>query len=488
MGNVNLFGRQVILSDAPEITRGNVLDELAASMQYHTVNSAQIDYLYRYYTGEQDILQRVKEIRPEICNKIVVNIANEIVTFKTSYQCGSPIQYISTSKDEDTTEDVSLLNKLMTIEGKEAKDQQLFDWMFIAGLGYRFVKPRSNPTEDEAPFMICVPDPRTCYVVYSSDIERKPLFAVKYRKDPETVQNPHTLYSVYTKDKLFTIQDDDIIKEESHTYGDIPIIEYPANSARLGSFELVKSMLDAINTVESNRVDGIEQNIQAFLKFINCEVDEDQMTQLRYLGAIMIKSANGQEADVDSVKTDIDQNQTQTTKDDLYQTILTICGMPNRNGGSSTSDTGAAVEMRDGFTAAEARAKAVEAMYNTSERKMLKLVLKFMRELSDAGQLYGMSDGNKFDLRLIDTDIKATRRNYENIQSKAQVLTEMLDNEKIHPQLAFQHCGMFPDPESAYKMSEEYHKEYMESEAKRIDQLTGVNGGDDDANADTANV
>ena len=40
---------------------------------------------------------------------------------------------------------------------------------------------------------------------------------------------------------------------------------------------------------------------------------------------------------------------TQTLKNDLYQTILTICGIPNRNGGSSTSDTGNAVIFRDGW-------------------------------------------------------------------------------------------------------------------------------------------
>ena len=33
----------------------------------------------------------------------------------------------------------------------------------------------------------------------------------------------------------------------------------------------------------------------------------------------------------------------------------------------------------------------------------------------------------------------------------------MLSNDKIHPRLAFEHCGMFPDPARAFKESSEYY-------------------------------
>lgn len=65
----------------------------------------------------------------------------------------------------------------------------------------------------------------------------------------------------------------------------------------------------------------------------------------------------------------------------MYQTVLTICGMPNRNGGSSTSDTGSAVIMRDGWSAAEARAKDSELMFKKSERTFLKLILNICKTL-----------------------------------------------------------------------------------------------------------
>ena len=128
----------------------------------------------------------------------------------------------------------------------------------------------------------------------------------------------------------------------------------------------------------------------------------------------------------------------------MYQTILTICGMPNRNGGSSTSDTGSAVIMRDGWSAAEARAKDTELMFKASEKKFLKLAIQIANTLCD------------MDLKLSSIEIRFTRRNYENIQEKSQVLTTMLANDKIHPRLAFEHSGMFADPEIAYTSSMRY--------------------------------
>ena len=129
--------------------------------------------------------------------------------------------------------------------------------------------------------------------------------------------------------------------------------------------------------------------------------------------------------------------------------------MPNRNGGTSTSDTGAAVLLRDGWSLAEARAKDSENMFKKSEKKMLKLVLRICRELSD------------LNLGLKDIELQFTRRNYENIQSKSQVLVSMLQNNKIHPLLAFQHSGLFIDPERAYAMSLKY---YEEEQAKLVEQ------------------
>ena len=84
-------GRRVIKTSVTEITRENVVEVLKKALAIHELNRSEIDYLWNYYRGKQPILRRVKEVRPEICNQIVENRANEIVSFKVGYLCGEPI-------------------------------------------------------------------------------------------------------------------------------------------------------------------------------------------------------------------------------------------------------------------------------------------------------------------------------------------------------------------------------------------------------------
>ena len=447
MDTRTMHGRRVITTDVTEITAENVVEVLEEAMKLHEKNRSEIDYLWKYFKGEQPILQREKTVRPEICNKIVENRANEIVSFKVGYLCGEPIQYVGRNCEEAVTNGVGTLNEYMFLVDKPALDQEVVEWDMIGGTANRMVLANDAYTaeSDEAPFEMYTLDPRDSFVVYSNDVKRKRMLGVKYNTDDFGQKT----FSAYTDAMYFTIKDGKVTKQKAHGLGVVPIIEYPANNARLGAFEIVLPLLDAINNIESNRMDGIEQFVQAFVKFINCEITKEQFEELRQAGGIQVKSIDGQPADVDIVTSELNQQQTQTLKDDAYQAVLTICGMPNRNGGSSTSDTGSAVLLRDGWSLAESRAKDSELMFKRSEKEVLRLVLKLCSGLAD------------LDLKLKDIDMKFTRRNYDNIQSKSQVLVSMLQQPKIHPLLAFTHCGLFSDPESAYTMSNDYHEEQM---------------------------
>ena len=71
-------------------------------------------------------------------------------------------------------------------------------------------------------------------------------------------------------------------------------------------------------------------------------------------------------------------------------------------------------------------------------------------------------------LKVQEVDIRFTRRNYEDIQAKTQVLTTLLASDMVHPKLAFQHCGLFVDPELAYAESMEYAKQKQEEEEQEL--------------------
>lgn len=469
---MDLFGRKIIYTDVDQIDGGNILDVVSTAMNVHRRNVRQINYLYHYYKGDQPILNRQKKVRPEICNKIVENRANEIVAFKVGYLCGEPIQYVSSDSDNDIGAAISLLNGYMRSEGKENKDRELIEWDMICGTAYRMILPDEEAgEEDEAPFEIFTLDPRNAFVIYSNRLGKKPLAGVYF-----TESRTRKTYSVYTKDHFYEIIDDKVTRDEPYTLGIIPIIEYPANSSRLGAFEIVISMLDAINLTESNRMDGIEQFIQSLAVAVNCQFPEGTTANsIREAGMIILQSLSERPADFKILAQQLDQSQTQTVVDNMYETVLTITGMPNRNGGTSTSDTGAAVVYRDGWSAAETRAKDSEAIFKESENIALRLVLRICKDLAP-----------KIQLKISDISIKFTRRNFENTSTKATVLTTMLSNDKIAPRLAFLHCGMFTDPEAAYQES----KQYAEERERKADEQaklaaarqTAVNGSEGEKN------
>ncbi len=445
-----LFGREVIYSAETEITRNNLIDVLSETLSIHKKNSEEIDYLYKYYRGKQPILQREKKIRPEINNKIVENHAFEIVEFKKGYVFGEPIQYVRRGESVEENK-IPLLNEYMLMVDKAYKDKELAEWFYICGTAYRMVLPSSEEDAD-VPFEIDVLDPRYTFVVYNNGFGKKPLMGVKYIETTEGKM----LYSIYTSNTYFEVLQDkefEIVKQEPHVLGYIPIIEYPANASRLGAFEVVLPLLDAINNTGSNRQDGVDQFIQSFMKFINCDIDEETFLALKELGALKVKSDSNNPADVDVISQELDQSQTQITKDDIYRAILIICGMPDRHQNvRSTSDTGTAVYYRDGWTAAEARAKDIELIFKKAERQFLRIVLRILK------------DTVGIDIKLKEIDIKFTRNKIDSLLVKTQGLQNMLEA-GIHPKIAIAVCNLFSDPEQVYLDSQEYLEKWKNAEA-----------------------
>lgn len=477
---MGLHGRRVIKTDVTEVTIDNVVTVLRKALPEHWKNRSEINYLWHYYKGRQPILNRVKVVRPEIANKIVENRADEIVSFKSGYLMGEPLQYVTRGNADGIADAINQLNEFVFAEEKPAKDKELADWFHICGTSFRMVLPDEAGDEDDSPFEIYTLDPRNTFVVYHNGLGNKPVMGVKYVTD----EKGSVTYSCYTKTEYFEIVESKqnftgslVTKHEGHILGDIPIVEYPLNIGRIGAFEQVMPLLDAINLTDSNRLDGVEQFIQALLLFHNVDISSDDYGKLREEGAIKFKDIDPQlKAEVAYLTNTLNQGETQTLVDHMYQTVLTICGMPNRNGGSSTSDTGSAVIMRDGWSDAEARAKNTELMFKKSERKFLKLVLNICKTLA------GM------DLKVHNVEIRFTRRNYENILQKAQVLDLMLKNNKIHPRLAFEHCGLFVDSDLAYALSAEYVEEQEKKAQELMEQQKQMKGeNDDDPNDNKGN-
>ncbi len=472
------FGRRPIYTAYTEINDGNIKDVLMKAIPEFKRNQAEIRHLFNMYRGNQPILQRIKTVRPNINNKCVLNHANEIVSFKVSYLLSEPIMYVKRGTRE-STDDISRLSDYMHLESKAAKDKEIADDFNICGVAYRLVLPNSarNYAElDEAPFKVYTLNPEQTFIIRYTGIGAPVVCGVFMIIRRDDTGNEHEIACVYTDKMYYEIDLTSggvggmtIIERHAHMLKRVPIIEYINNNSRIGSFEIVETALDAMNTLQSNRLDGTEQTVQSLMVFKNCEFDSgDDLDAIRENGAVMIKSGMGIDSDLKLLSPELNQQDQQVLMDNLYKEVLTITGMPAMasENTSDSSNNGAAF-MRGGWYSADARAKDSELLWKRSETEFLRLVLSICRDLG------------VLDLSISDIDMKFTRRNYEDILSKSQTLTNML-SAGIDPLHAIAQCGLFGDPTEVYQASQPYLGKwaYDDTEADTQDTNDGDTGTD----------
>ena len=437
----NAFGRNVIYTNELMITKDNIVKEVQRALSKHSQNREEIDYLYTYYLGNQPVLYREKTIRPEINNKVVQNTAYFIVETKTADIASEPIQYVLRGTDETKSKEIADLNTMMENEDKAYLDACLARWRSICGTSYRFIENDNNQSSllDETGFRISVLDPRdTCVVYYSKS--KLPAFSIQIFKDEKN----KTVYGVYTNKMYYEINANKINEEKSKPNGylAIPVIEYPNNESRLSDIEVTISLSDAINEIASDREDGIQQFVSSFIKFVNCEMDAEKFKELRQSGAFVVKSNNGEnKADVDIMSSELNQGQTQVAIDDLFNKLLVVQGIANREGNTG-GDTAQAVLNRNGWVDSEKRAELSEPVFKKAEKQFLRIVLHTLRTREQT------------DLTISDIEIKISRSKMDNMMTKAETL-QMLLTSGIYPEIAIKTVGLFGDPEQVAISSKE---------------------------------
>lgn len=466
----NLFGRKIIYTSETEINADNVVEIVKDLDEEYAQNVSEIEYLYNYFKGKQDILERTKTFNEFVCNKITNNIAKSIVDFKTAYLVGDAIKY--SANDQDNADGVDILNDFCRLEGKETIDYDLVEWMNIAGTAYRLVLPKQEVVEDgEAPFYMATLDPRKACVAYSTGIPHKPKIAWYKTVDKVDDEDIET-YSVYAKNDggnlYFKIINEEVVDYQIYPLQELPIIEYPKGKARIGAFESVITLLNAINLLDSNRLDGVEQAIQSLLVLVNCKMPEGTTADtIKEMGLVELVSNEALKADIKQLSTNIDQSNTQTLKEDLLQAVRTIVCMPNTNQTGYGGDNGLAVVYRNGWEGAYESAMTDQKNMDHSEYISIKLMLEIC---SRTGEL-------NIPLKAINIDY--TRQHYENLATKSQVLIAMLNNNKIHPKVAYEVSGLFYDPNKKFLDGMSWYEEHGEDDNQtatatvRSDSLSG---------------
>lgn len=445
------YGRKIAYANVEQITADNIVNVVGNCIGAFYFNKTIIRYLWNYYKGDQPVLYRTKVQNADITNKVPENHAYEIVQFKVGQTYGEPIQLISRKDDDRINNAVDEFNDYLTDANKQEKDIKAGEWQSATGTSFKAVQFANG----DIPFRIVAPTPMNTFVIYNESTE-EPLLAIQELKDADG-----QMYKLcYTDSYECKIVNGEVRDWKLHGFGGIPIVEFPNNHERISDIELVIGLLDAINTMQSNRMDGVEQFVQFWIKFVNCDIDPETFEKMKISHALTVKSNNEQnKSDVDIMTQELNQTECQVAKDDLWDNAQSILAIPTRESQNSGGDTQGAVSLRAGWDFSKTRAKQKDPIIKTAEKRLAKVILNVIR-IKD----------HDLGLTSRDFDVQINHSPLDNLYTKTQALDQML-KAGINPRIAVSTCGLWGDAEKVFIQS----KPYFDVLYKTVDMIKKEN-------------
>jgi SPP1 family phage portal protein len=420
-----------------EITAENVAEIFEECMRKHEDNRSDIQFLEDYKKGVQKaILERIKSIRPDIDIKVVVNIVHEISEFWSSALFGKPIQYLIKKLDPKLIEDLAALRNDMTLCDKDSEDLELNGWLVDIGIAYRLTLPNDKFGEpDEPRIHVFTPDPKNCFVAFHNDVGKTPAMCCKY-----VIKDEKKVATVWTEQNVFTIIDGELQKAEdgtpavaSNEIGKLPIEEHERNRERMGVWEKIIPLQDAINIIQSDRANGLSQQVQSILAIFASNLTDEEKQNLKESDGTNILLLP-KEAQIKMINEAINQSAPEMLFESLRIAAFDITNTPRKNGGQSTSDTGTAVSLREGWVQTGVILKKDEKAFVKSERRFLKTILAILR----------IKGGTSLELK--DIEIRFTPMLLGNLLQKANIAA-VLDKMQYDEKDIAETCELFLDIE-----------------------------------------
>lgn len=285
-------------------------ENVALAVQELENRKNRYNQLYDYYIGKQAILNRELASDAAKNNKIINNYASYIADISANYLLGNPVDYLP--PDDVNIDEIMTRYAEQTMSDTDAGialDAAIF------GVAYDL----TFTDEDSQPTTVQI-DPRNTLMVYDDSVQHRELFAINCAHVKNDQNKPINRVTVYTPSKIITMTLDadgtqqGKIEEKDHFFGAVPVTEYANNKTYMGDFESVLTLIDAYNTIQSDRVNEREELADAILVLKNFTLDEQRQANLRDLrlltsvpsdGDAYYLTKNQSESDADILKKSI---------------------------------------------------------------------------------------------------------------------------------------------------------------------------------------
>lgn len=238
-------------ADSAEEILGDQRKLITMILNHYQVQCPRLAALDDYMKARNDGIydddsRRVEEGRAD--HRVAHNFAKVINVFDVGYNTGIPIKKVS---------DIEQVNEIIAEYDKEndieALDSELWRDMKKYGRAYEL---QYRNEKDQA--ISALSNVFETFVCYGTDVERTPLFAVRYPRYRIGAQELVKV-SVYTDTEIISYKACEMaalkLEEESrepHEWGEVPVTEYSPDRYRMGGYEDVIPQIDAYDAAQSD--------------------------------------------------------------------------------------------------------------------------------------------------------------------------------------------------------------------------------------------
>lgn len=275
-------------------------DDIRFMVDYHkTIMIRKYNRLYKYFKGEHlSIIKQRNKASYKPDNRIVANYPKQLVNAFTGYFSGEAPDISVTANNDDVENETEIdnantdlkhFNRLNQIDEFYSKQAKYVD-IFGSSLGMVYQDELANTR-------VTALDPRDGFVVYSDDIRKVPVISVLYTGTDELGHDVISIYAnsigVFSNESginhveqsnlelhgyvVGEVFNNDPIEmfPSSISYGRLPMVEFKSSDERMGIYEDLLTVIDAINSAISEKKNDVDYFGDAFLKVINFTLNNE---------------------------------------------------------------------------------------------------------------------------------------------------------------------------------------------------------------------
>ena len=296
------------------------------------------------------------------CNRVMTNYCYNIVQNYKGYLTGIDIAY-SSDQELDMVFEVLNYNDCHTV------DSQLLQDALIYGVAYEI-----SYIDEEGKQRFKTLNPMTCFPIYDNTLNQDLKYAVRLYMD-DLIEKDSYIVEIYSDKWIRTYKSTmgfksfNLIKEEPHYFGMVPITVFQLNENRKSIFDQIITLQDAYNELLSAEVDDFQSFADAYLVLKGMMgTDPEDLADMKRNRALLLDS----DADASYLTKNISDTQIENMLNNINDAIHKIANSPDFNDEKLLAQSG--IAMRYKLVGFENASSAIEAEMRKALQRRIELI------------------------------------------------------------------------------------------------------------------